>query len=73
MLKRIILLPKLLEHSWQALCQYFIGSEAHLGANSFNHSYPTALVFGIEVLASALLMAVVLAVVYTKGLRGLMV
>ena len=50
--------------------KYFIGSEAHLGTNSFNHSYPIALVFGTEVLASALLMAVILTVVYTKGLRG---
>jgi aquaporin Z len=51
--------------------KYFIGSEAHLGANSFNHAYPILVVFGIEVLASALLMAVILTVVYTKGLRGL--
>jgi aquaporin Z len=50
--------------------KYFIGSEAYLGANSFNHSYPISVVFGIEVLASALLMAVILTVVYTKGLRG---
>jgi aquaporin Z len=50
--------------------KYFIGSEAHLGANSFNHSYPILIVFGIEVLASALLMAVILAVVYTKGLKA---
>ena len=50
--------------------KYFIGNEAHLGANSFNHSYLISLVFGIEVLASALLMAVILIVVYTKGLRG---
>ena len=51
--------------------KYFIGNEAHLGANGFNHSYPISVVFGIEVLASALLMAVILIVVYTKGLRGL--
>jgi aquaporin Z len=50
--------------------KYFIGSEAHLGANSFNHSYQISAVFGTEVLASALLMAVILTVVYTKGLRG---
>ena len=50
--------------------KYFIGSEAHLGANSFNHSYPILIVFGTEVLASALLMAVILTVVYTKELRG---
>jgi aquaporin Z len=49
--------------------KYFIGIEAHLGDNSFNHSYPISTVFGIEVLASALLMAVILTVVYTKGLR----
>jgi aquaporin Z len=51
--------------------KHFIGNEAHLGANSFNHSYPISVVFGIEVLASALLMAVILTVVYTKVLRGL--
>jgi aquaporin Z len=50
--------------------KYFIGNDAHLGANGFNHSYPISLVFGTEVLASALLMAVILAVVYTKGLKG---
>jgi aquaporin Z len=50
--------------------KYIIGSEAHLGANSFNHSNPLLLVFGTEVMASALLMAVILVVVYTKGLRG---
>src|SRR5919197_4765129 len=50
--------------------KYFIGSEAHLGANGFNHSYPISLVFGTEVLASALLMAVILTVVYTRGLKG---
>jgi aquaporin Z len=50
--------------------KYIIGSEAYLGANGFNHSYPITIVFGIEVLASAFLMAVILTVVYTKGLRG---
>jgi aquaporin Z len=40
--------------------KFFIGSQAHLGANTFNHSYPILLVFGTEVLASALLMAVIL-------------
>jgi aquaporin Z len=47
-----------------------IGTEASLGANAPNYSYPLPLVFGIEVLATALLMAVVYAVVHTKGLRG---
>lgn len=50
--------------------KYVIGNEAHLGANAFNHSYHILVVFGTEVLASALLMAVILTVVYTKGLKG---
>lgn len=48
-----------------------IGTEADLGANAPDYSYPLPLVFGIEVLASALLMAVIYVVVYTKGLKGL--
>src|SRR6187551_1428440 len=47
-----------------------IGKEAHLGVNAPNYSYPLPLIFGIEVLASALLMSVILTVVYTKGLKG---
>lgn len=47
-----------------------IGSEANLGANSPNYIFPIPIIFGIEVLASALLMAVIIVVVYTKGLRG---
>ena len=47
-----------------------IGTEASLGANAPGYSYPLPLVFGIEVLATALLMAVIYLVVYTKGLRG---
>jgi aquaporin Z len=48
-----------------------IGTEASLGANAPDYSYRLPLVFGIEVLATALLMAVIYLVVYTKGLRGL--
>jgi aquaporin Z len=48
-----------------------IGHEADLGANIPNYAYPLPLVFGVEVLASALLMAVIYAVVYTRGLRRL--
>jgi aquaporin Z len=53
--------------------KYIIGTQANLGANAPNYaSYPLALIFGIEVLASALLMAVILVVVvYTKVLKGL--
>jgi aquaporin Z len=50
--------------------KYFIGTQANLGANAPNYAYPLPVIFGIEVLASALLMAVVLIVVYTKGLKG---
>ena len=50
--------------------KYAIGNEAFLGANSPNYAYPLPLIFGVEVLASALLMAVILIVVITKGLRG---
>jgi aquaporin Z len=48
-----------------------IGTEASLGANAPDYSYPLPLVFGIEVLATAMLMAVIYLVVYTKGLRRL--
>lgn len=48
----------------------FVGTEANLGANSPDYSFPLPLVFGIEVLATALLMAVIYAVVITKGLMG---
>jgi aquaporin Z len=47
-----------------------IGSGANLGANSPNYAFPLPAIFGIEVLASALLMAVIVVVVYTKGLKG---
>ena len=50
--------------------KYFIGTEANLGANTPNYAFPLPLIFSIEVIASALLMAVILIVVYTKGLRG---
>ncbi len=50
--------------------RYAVGSDALLGANSPNYSYPLPLIFGVEVLASALLMAVILFVVHKKGLRG---
>jgi aquaporin Z len=48
-----------------------IGTEVSLGANTPDYSYPIPLVFSIEVLATALLMAVIYLVVYTKGLRRL--
>jgi aquaporin Z len=50
--------------------KYVIGSEAFLGANVPNYAYPFPLIFSIEIFASGLLMAVILVVVYTKGLKG---
>ena len=47
-----------------------IGKEANLGANAPNYTYyPIYVIVGIEILASALLMLVILIVVYTKGLK----
>ena len=50
--------------------KFLIGCNANLGANAPNYSYPIPVIFGVEVLASALLMAVILVVVYTRGLKG---
>jgi aquaporin Z len=50
--------------------KYAIGNDAFLGANTPNYAYPLPLIFGVEVLASALLMAAILIVVFTRGLRG---
>ena len=47
-----------------------IGKEADLGANAPNYDFSLLLIFPVEVLASALLMAVIFTVVYTKGLKG---
>ena len=50
--------------------KYVIGTYANLGANAPNYNLPLPVIFGVEVLASGLLMAVIYAVVHTKGLRG---
>lgn len=50
--------------------KYLIGVEANLGTNAPNYSFPLWVIFGTEVLASVLLMAVIMCVVYTRGLRG---
>ena len=50
--------------------KYAIGTEANLGANAPNYNFPIPFIFGIEVLASALLMSVIYAVVLTKGFKG---
>jgi aquaporin Z len=48
----------------------FIGTGANLGANAPNYDFSLFVIFSIEILASALLMAVIFTVVYTKGLKG---
>ncbi|MGV8106393.1 MAG: MIP/aquaporin family protein [Nitrososphaerota archaeon] len=50
--------------------KYVIGTEANLGANAPNYDFSLSVIFGIEVLASAFLMAVIYAVVLTRGLKG---
>ena len=44
-----------------------IGREADLGANSPNYAYPLPTIFGVEVLASALLMAVIVILAFISG------
>ena len=64
------------QESLGAVCQplfvtFFIDTEANLGANvPKNYSFLLSAIFGIEVLATAFLMAVIFAAVYTKGLKG---
>lgn len=50
--------------------KFAIGSEANLGANIPNYAFPIPVIIGVEVAASAMLMAVIFVVVYTRGLRG---
>lgn len=50
--------------------KFFIGGEANSGANAPDYQYPIPLMVGVEALATALLMAVILAVVHTRGLKG---
>ena len=47
-----------------------LGNEVNLGANAPNYTnFPVYVIVGIEILASALLMVVILIVVYTKGAK----
>src|SRR5918995_6177302 len=72
--RKLLVLYLLAEIIGALLASFFvsiiIGHDANLGSNAPNYSYPLPLIFGIEFLASALLMAVILTVVYTKGLKG---
>lgn len=51
--------------------KYAIGTEANLGANAPDYHFPILVIIGIEVLATALLMAMILATVHTRGLKGI--
>ncbi len=48
----------------------FIGVEANLGANAPDYSFSLPLIILVEVLATGLLMAVIYAVAYSRGLKG---
>lgn len=50
--------------------KYIVGTEANLGVNAPNYNFPILLIVCVEILATALLMAIILTVVHTKGLRG---
>lgn len=50
--------------------RYVIGTQANLGANAPNYHFSIPLIVGVEILVTALLMAVILTVVHTKGLHG---
>lgn len=50
--------------------KYVIGSEANLGANYPNYDFSIPEIVGIEALATAILVSMILVVVRTKGLRG---
>jgi aquaporin Z len=51
--------------------KYAMGTQANIGANAPNYHYPILTIIGIEILATALLMSVILLVVHTKGFKGI--
>lgn len=67
----IYLLAEILGGILASIFIYFIfGNEVNLGANAPNYTnYPIYVIVGIEILASALLMLIILIVVYTKGAK----
>jgi aquaporin Z len=50
--------------------RFVIGDEANLGANRPNYEFSIPAMVGIEALATAILVSMILVVVHTKGLRG---
>ena len=67
----IYLLAEIIGGIFASIFIYLIlGNEVNLGANAPNYiDFPIYVIVGIEILASALLMFVILIVVYTKGLK----
>jgi aquaporin Z len=67
----IYLLAEIMGGILASIFIYFIlGNEVNLGANAPNYiDFPIYVIVGIEILASALLMLVILIVVYTKRLK----
>ncbi|HSD05236.1 MAG TPA: aquaporin [Nitrosopumilaceae archaeon] len=49
--------------------KYAIGTEANLGANAPNYQFSISTIIFVEILATAFLMATILVVVHTKGLK----
>lgn len=49
--------------------RYFIGTQANIGTNAPDYHYSIPLIISVEVLTTALLMAMILFVVHTKGLK----
>ena len=50
--------------------KYVIGIDANLGANAPDYHFSVPIIVGIEIMVTALLMAMILLVVHTKGLKG---
>ena len=67
----IYLLAEIIGALLASIFIYFtLGNEVNLGANAPNYTnFPIPFIIGIEILASALLMLVIIIVVYTKGLK----
>ena len=51
--------------------KYVIGTQANIGTNAPDYHYPISLIIGVEILATALLMTVIMIAIHTKGLKGL--
>ena len=49
--------------------KYVIGDFANLGLNFPNYSYPVSLFYGVEIIATIMLMGVILTVAHIKGLN----